>query len=104
MLLQRDPDVDAIFAGSDEIARGVLDVLHQEKLAVPAQVAVIGFDNWNVLAVNARPPLTTIDMNLEELGRLAAQRLFAAIDGTLGSGTETIGCRLITRESTAPLD
>jgi LacI family transcriptional regulator len=104
MLLQRDPDIDAIFAGSDEIARGVLDVLHQEKLAVPTQVAVIGFDNWKVLAVNARPPLTTIDMNLEELGRLAAQRLFAAIDGTLGSGVETIGCRLITRESTAPLD
>ena len=82
----------------------MLDVLHQEKLAVPGQVAVIGFDNWNVLAVNARPALTTIDMNLEELGRLAAQRLFAAIDGTLGSGVETIACRLITRESTAPLD
>jgi len=104
LLLQRDPDIDAIFAGSDEIARGVLDVLHQEKLAVPGQVAVIGFDNWHVLAVNARPALTTIDMNLEELGRLAAQRLFAAIDGTLGSGVETIACRLITRESTAPLD
>jgi LacI family transcriptional regulator len=104
MLLQRDPEIDAIFAGSDEIARGVLDVLHQEKLTVPTQVAVIGFDNWNILAVNARPPLTTIDMNLELLGRLAAQRLFAAIDGTLGSGIETIGCRLITRESTAPLD
>jgi LacI family transcriptional regulator, galactose operon repressor len=104
MLLQRDPDIDAIFAGSDEIARGVLDVLHQEKLAVPTQVAVIGFDNWNILAVNARPPLTTIDMNLEALGRLAAQRLFAAIDGTLGSGVETVAPRLVTRESTAPLD
>ncbi|GIF23778.1 LacI family transcriptional regulator [Actinoplanes tereljensis] len=104
MLLQRDPDIDAIFAGSDEIARGVLDVLHQEKLAVPTQVAVIGFDNWNILAVNARPPLTTIDMNLEALGRLAAQRLFSAIDGTLGSGVETVAPRLITRESTAPLD
>ncbi|WP_305787158.1 LacI family DNA-binding transcriptional regulator [Symbioplanes lichenis] len=104
MLLERDPDIDAVFAGSDEIARGVLDVLHQEKLAIPRQVAVIGFDNWNILAANARPPLSTVDMNLEALGRLAAQRLFAAIDGTLGSGIETIGCRLITRESTAPLD
>lgn len=103
LLLQRDPDVDAIFAGSDEIARGVLDVLHQEKRDVPGQVAVIGFDNWEVLAAGARPPLSTIDMNLEQLGRLAAQRLFAAIDGTLGSGVETIPCRLITRESTAPL-
>ena len=103
LLLQRAPDVDAIFAGSDEIARGVLDVLHQEKLDVPSRVAVIGFDNWNILAANARPPLSTIDMNLEQLGRLAAQRLFAAISGTLGSGTETIGCRLVTRGSTASL-
>ncbi|GAA0454598.1 LacI family transcriptional regulator [Actinoplanes campanulatus] len=103
MLLQRDPEIDAVFAGSDEIARGVLDVLHQEKLDVPSQVAVIGFDNWNILAANARPPLSTIDMNLEQLGRLAAQRLFAAIGGTLGSGTETVPCRLITRESTAPV-
>ncbi|MBW6437003.1 LacI family transcriptional regulator [Actinoplanes hulinensis] len=103
MLLQRDPEIDAVFAGSDEIARGVLDVLHQEKLDVPSQVAVIGFDNWNILAANARPPLSTVDMNLEQLGRLAAQRLFTAIGGTLGSGTETVPCRLITRESTAPV-
>ena len=104
MLLRRCPDIDAVFAGSDEIARGVLDVLHQAGLDVPGQVAVIGFDNWAVLAANARPPLSTVDMNLEMLGRLAAQRLFAAIGGTLGSGVETILGRLITRESTAPLD
>ncbi|MEU8820185.1 LacI family DNA-binding transcriptional regulator [Actinoplanes sp. NPDC048796] len=103
MLLQKDPTVDAVFAGSDEIARGVLDVLHQENLDVPGRVAVIGFDNWEVLAANARPPLSTIDMRLEELGRRAAQRLFAAIDGNPTSGTETLPCRLITRESTAPL-
>lgn len=103
LLLQREPEVDAIFAGSDEIARGVLDALHQEKLDVPTQVAVIGFDNWNILAANARPPLSTIDMNLEQLGRLAAQQLFAAIDGTLGSGTQTVPCRLVTRGSTTPL-
>lgn len=101
-LLQRSSDIDAIFAGSDEIARGVLDVLHQENLDVPSRVAVIGFDNWNILAANARPPLSTIDMNLEQLGRLAAQRLFAAIGGTLEGGLETIGCRLVIRESSAP--
>ena len=103
MLLERCPDVDAIFAGSDEIARGVVDVLHEERLDVPGQVAVIGYDNWTILAANARPPLTTIDLNLEQLGRVAAQRLFAAIGGTLGSGVETFPGKLVTRESTAPL-
>lgn len=103
LLLERNPDVDAIFAGSDEIARGVLDVLHEERLDVPGRVAVVGYDNWNILTANARPPLTTIDMNLEQLGRVAAQRLFAAIGGTLGSGTEKFPPKLVTRESTAPL-
>ncbi|WP_236030398.1 LacI family DNA-binding transcriptional regulator [Paractinoplanes lichenicola] len=103
MLLERCPDVDAIFAGSDEIARGVLDVLHEERLDVPRRVAVVGYDNWNILVANARPPLTTVDMNLEELGRVAAQRLFAAIGGTLGSGIEKFPGKLVTRESTAPL-
>jgi len=35
---------------------------------------------------------------------VAAQRLFTAIDGNLGSGVETVPCRLVTRESTAPLE
>jgi LacI family transcriptional regulator len=66
-------------------------------------VAVIGYDNWTVLGANARPPLTTVDLNLEQLGRVAAQRLFAAIGGTLGSGIEKFPGKLVTRESTAPL-
>src|SRR5690606_20736390 len=80
MLLAKAPDVDAIFAGSDQIARGVLDALHEAGKDVPRDIAVIGFDNWEILAANARPPLSSIDINLEQLGRVAAQRLFAAID------------------------
>jgi LacI family transcriptional regulator len=99
-LLEREPDVDAIFAGSDQIARGVLDALHEAGKDVPRDVAVIGFDNWEVLAANARPPLTSIDINLEHLGRVAAQRLFAAIDGEPRSGVERLPCRLVTRAST----
>jgi LacI family transcriptional regulator len=99
-LLERAPDVDAIFAGSDQIARGVLDALHEAGIDVPRDVAVIGFDNWKVLAANARPPLTSIDINLEHLGRVAAQRLFAAIDGEPRSGVERLPCRLVTRAST----
>ncbi|WP_298458835.1 LacI family DNA-binding transcriptional regulator [uncultured Cellulomonas sp.] len=104
MLLERDPDVDAIFAGSDQIARGVLDALHEAGRDVPGDVAVIGFDNWEVLATNARPPLTSVDINLEHLGRVAAQRLFAAIDGSTRSGTESLPCRVVARGSTTPLD
>ncbi|WP_374199134.1 LacI family DNA-binding transcriptional regulator [Actinotalea ferrariae] len=103
LLLQQGTDVDAIFAGSDQIARGVVDALHEAGRRVPEDVAVIGFDNWEVLAANARPPLTSVDINLEHLGRVAAQRLVAAIDGHAASGTEVLPCRLVTRSSTAPI-
>jgi LacI family transcriptional regulator len=103
-LLRRAPDIDAIFAGSDQIARGVLDTLDRAGVDVPAQVSVVGFDNWEALATNSRPALTTIDMNLQQLGRIAAQRLFTSIAGPPGSGVETLPCRLVARESTSPSD
>ncbi|TXR51309.1 LacI family DNA-binding transcriptional regulator [Quadrisphaera setariae] len=103
MLLERNPGVDAIFAGSDQIARGVLDVLHEKGLRVPEDVAVIGFDNWEAMAGESRPALTTVDMQLEVLGRRAAEHLSAAIAGRSRKGTVELPCRLVQRSSTAPV-
>ena len=100
-LLDRHPDVDAILCGSDQIARGVLDILRDRGIDVPGQVAVMGFDNWQVLTAGARPPLTSVDMNFEMLGRRAAQLLVSAITGTVTAGVETLPCRLVVRGSTA---
>jgi LacI family transcriptional regulator len=100
-LLAQHPDVDAILCGSDQIARGALDTARDLGRAVPDDVAVMGFDNWEVLTVNARPQLTSIDANLQHLGRTAAQRVFAAIDGVeIGSGTYRLPVRLVIRGST----
>ena len=74
------PDLDAIFCGNDQIARGVADGLREAGRRVPDDVALVGFDNWEVIAVACRPPLTTVDMNLRELGRAAGERLLAAIE------------------------
>src|SRR5918995_1301609 len=60
LLLSRHPDVDAILCGSDQIARGVLDTARDLGRAVPDDIAVLGFDNWEVLTLNARPELTSI--------------------------------------------
>lgn len=101
MLLQRHPDVDAIFCGSDQIARGALDTARDLGRRVPDDLAVIGYDNWEVLATNARPELTSIDANLQQLGRQAAQRVFDAIDGVdIGEGVHHLPVRLIIRGST----
>jgi LacI family transcriptional regulator, galactose operon repressor len=100
-LLTRHPDIDGIVCGSDQIARGALDTLRDFDRSVPDDVAVIGFDNWEILATNARPELTTIDANLQELGRAAALRIFDAIAGThLADGTTFMPVRLVIRGST----
>ncbi|WP_207632276.1 LacI family DNA-binding transcriptional regulator [Occultella kanbiaonis] len=100
MVLRASPDVDAIYCGSDLIARGVLDGLRDLGRAVPDEIAVIGTDNWEVIATGARPALTTIDTQLAQIGRLAAQRLLDAIAGRPHSGTERVPGRLVLRGST----
>ena len=60
------------------------DALRERGIAVPADVAVVGFDNWDVMAHAARPPLTSVDMNLKALGREAGDRLIEMIAGKRG--------------------
>ena len=98
--VRQAPDVDAIFCGSDQIARGVSEALRELGRRVPDDVALVGFDNWTVIAEASRPPLTTIDMNLTEVGRTAARLLLAAIDGHTAHGTHLVPCQLVAREPT----
>jgi LacI family transcriptional regulator len=99
-LLDGGAEVDAILAGSDQIARGVLDALRDRQLEVPDDVAVMGFDNWDPMVSGARPLLTTVDMNFKTIGRRAAQRLFEAIDGHSAPGVEQVACSVVVRGST----
>ncbi len=100
-LLERVPEVDGIICASDQIARGSLDALRELGVPVPERVGVLGFDNWEAVVADSRPPLTSIDMNFEALGRLAAQRLVAAMSGERFSGVEKRPVRLVARASTA---
>jgi LacI family transcriptional regulator len=102
ILLRTTPDVDAIFCGSDQIARGVADTLRVLGRRVPADIALIGFDNWGPMAHGADPPLTSIDMCLEDVGRVAAEHLLAAINDAPTHGAHTVPCRLVVRDSTDP--
>jgi LacI family transcriptional regulator len=100
ILLQDTPETDGIFCGSDQIARGACDTLRLLGRRVPEDVAVIGFDNWVPMAMGCAPPLTSVDMCLEDVGRAAAEHLLAAINGEPSHGLHTIPCRLVTRDST----
>ena len=98
-LLADFPDTDAIFCGSDQIARGAADTLREAGRTIPDDVALVGFDNWEPMALGARPPLSSVDMCLEDVGRVAAELLLAAIAGEPAHGTRTVPARLVVRES-----
>lgn len=103
MLITAHPEIDAIFCGNDQIAAGAAQALQEHGCRIPDDVAVIGYDNWEEMAADCRPPLTTVDLNLEQLGATAVMHLFAALDGTPSNGVIRQPCRLVVRESTGPL-
>ncbi|TQM79528.1 LacI family transcriptional regulator [Saccharothrix saharensis] len=79
-LLERAPDLDAVFVGADIMALGALQTLHAHGKKVPDDVAVVGFDDL-MIASTAVPPLTTIRQDVEQLGRTMTWRLMAELAG-----------------------
>jgi DNA-binding LacI/PurR family transcriptional regulator len=73
-LLATWPDVDAIFAGCDLMATGVLQALAESGRSVPDDVAVVGFDDC-ILAACATPPLTSVRQPVEEIAGIATETL-----------------------------
>jgi DNA-binding LacI/PurR family transcriptional regulator len=70
---------DAVFAGDDDAAIGVLKALHKHGFRIPEDVAVIGFDDLG-FAPFLNPPLTTVRAPTESVGRIATERLFALLE------------------------
>lgn len=98
-LLETEAGIDAVVCGSDQIARGVVTALQELGSRVPDDVAVVGFDNWRVMAEAARPPLTTVDLGLHEIGCEAGRHLLAMIDGEQPAGIVRTPCQVVIRES-----
>jgi LacI family transcriptional regulator len=76
-VLDEVPDLDAIFCGSDAIARGAERGLRARGRHVPDDIALIGVDNWEHLMYDqgSQRHLTTVEVGLERIGRLAAGQL-----------------------------
>jgi DNA-binding LacI/PurR family transcriptional regulator len=77
-MLMDGVEFDAVFAGDDEAASGVLRALRFAGLRVPDQVSVVGFDDSN-LAQHLVPALTTVDAQVEQAGYAAAKQLIQLI-------------------------
>jgi LacI family transcriptional regulator len=68
----------AIFAANDMMAIGCYDFIKEAGLRIPADIAIVGFDDIFV-AQYLTPPLTTIRVHIKEIGRNAADTLIKRI-------------------------
>jgi DNA-binding LacI/PurR family transcriptional regulator len=59
----------AIFVTSDITATGVMQAIYEERLRVPEDISIVGFDD--ALAMYTAPPLTTVAQPFEEMGEVA---------------------------------
>jgi len=97
-LLDRTPDLDAVFAGNDLMAAGALAVLRGAGRRVPEDVAVAGFDDSSV-AVSTHPPLTTIRQPLEQVAEQTVRMLLELIDGASEVESVVLPTELVVRDS-----
>ncbi|MFI5983768.1 LacI family DNA-binding transcriptional regulator [Streptomyces sp. NPDC051555] len=82
-LLDRAPDLDAVFAASDVMAAGARGVLRAAGRRVPEDVALVGVDD-SAVARLMDPPLTSVRQPIEEMGRTMTRLLLQKIAGEYG--------------------
>lgn len=100
-LLQMSDPPTAIFCFNDMMALGAYDAVRKLNLRIPEDVAIIGFDNVEILAAQIHPPLTTIELPNFEMGQLAMQMLLGLEDIAQNGHPiqHMIECPLIVRRS-----
>lgn len=94
------PRPDAVFAANDMMAVGCLRALRDAGLHIPSDIAVAGFDDIPIARFVA-PGLTTMRVNIAELGGDAARALIASIGNPHAAATHQIlSPQLVVRDST----
>jgi len=94
----RSLDVTAAFCHNDRVAMGLYDAVRVRGLKIPTDLAIVGFDNQEVIAAHLRPPLTTVQLPHYELGA-AGIRLLLGIDSVPAGAVTQLACPLVQRGS-----
>jgi LacI family transcriptional regulator len=92
----------AIFAASDELARGAIEAARSFGMSVPDDLSVVGFDDTEIARI-ASPPLTTVRQPLQEMGAVALRTVLRLVAGEkIDSNHVELATELVVRASTAP--
>jgi len=94
-LLQLSERPDAVFAYNDSTALGAIEVCNAAGLRVPEDIRFIGYDDIEA-AERSQPPLSTVRVDKEALGRVAVTAL---LEGNTGAGETLLPVELIVRDS-----
>jgi DNA-binding LacI/PurR family transcriptional regulator len=102
-LLDRDPQIDAVFISNDQMALGALQAARRLGLSIPGDLGIVGFDDIPEAAY-FYPPLTTVRQDTRKLGAMAVERMSALIQAqdegeTLEPDTSWLQPRLVVRKS-----
>jgi DNA-binding LacI/PurR family transcriptional regulator len=98
-LLKLKPRPTALFAYSDMMALQLARLLIKAGVRVPEEISIVGYDDLEIASLFV-PALTTIAQPKKEMGRLAAAKMIAMVQGGPEQGI-IITPELIARESTA---
>jgi DNA-binding LacI/PurR family transcriptional regulator len=100
-LLSKKTDLTGLFCANDEMASGALRAAHEAGYQVPDDLSVIGFDDI-VMSNYTDPPLTTVGVVKEHMGRRAMARLIELVEGVDSRvKVELAPVKLVIRGSTA---
>lgn len=91
-------DATAVFCHNDRVAMGLYDGLRRRGLTIPEDMAVVGFDNQEVISAHLRPPLTTVALPHYELGAKGV-RVLLGLDEGRADEVVRIACPPVERAS-----
>jgi len=100
-LLRRPEPPTAIFCDDDLMAAGAYKAARKLHVHVPADLSIVGFCD-GLVAQLLDPPLTTVAIPMQELGRRAMELLLSGLETELPPFVETVSLDFVVRESTAP--
>lgn len=88
----------AVFCHNDRVAMGLYDGLREAGTRIPEDIAVVGFDNQDVIAAHLRPPLSTDVQPHYELGAAGVRALLGLESGDVAAPT-LVACPPVARAS-----
>jgi LacI family transcriptional regulator len=100
-LLELPEPPTGVFCFNDQTAMGAYEAIKERGLSIPNDIAMVGFDNHELIAAALRPPLTTLELPHYAMGQWAVEHLVAdSSQGSLPAPVQhRLECPLVERES-----